>query len=409
MVDRISSTGIGFQTMLSMQRNKQDADEFTYQLVTGFKYQNLQDYGTDMKRIQDYNHVIEEREGFNRAITLVEPITSAYKETLAHMAEIANFIMDATDPLSVKREEFPGETETMATNAMVDFEASINLEIGGRYIFAGTNYTEPPVIDIQDLDLLTVYDQKNVSDLISLGVVNTSSYVVPVLDDDGNLQFDGVTGDLIVSDPISLGQGDAIEQADIVAQINSLSPVLDASGAVQYSADGHIILQENYQSYHVRFEGDQTENARSWAQMSMMINDRQNYPYSISANEEAFQMLVDAMLRMRSAAQTFDANDAETNWELQRNMLREAYNIAEDARQKIRELEVRNGQVINQFNQAKEFHDQFIALSQTSRDALRNADQTEAALNMSTLNTQIEASYSSIAKRQELTLSRYLN
>ncbi|MFK7867283.1 MAG: hypothetical protein AB8B77_07590 [Alphaproteobacteria bacterium] len=406
MVGRISTSGINLHTLLSMQRNKELSDVYTNQMTTGYKFQRFQDYGTDMKRIVDYENIISERQGYIRAIDLVEPMTSSYEQVLAQLAEVSGQVMRASDPLSVKRDSFPGETETLSTNWMIDFEANLNIQIGGRYLFAGTNYTEAPVKDMREMEIYSAYDSNKVEELIEYGFARTASYVTPVLDADGNTQDDG-NGGILVSAPKPLGAEDTIETANIVAQTTYKRPVLDASGQPQFTADGHVILTETDQSYHYKFEGDQTENSRSWTKMSMSINDLQVFPYSISANETGLQMLSDALILLKTAAQTFSEDD-DVNWEVQRNFLRQAYNKAEEARSEIRKLEVRNGGAMTEFAEAKEFHNRFISLSQVSRDNLKNADETEAALNLSALNTQIEASYTTIAKRADLSLTNYL-
>ena len=398
MVGRISTAGVNLHTLLSIQRNKELSNIYTNQMTTGYKYQRLQDYGTDTKRILDYENIITERQGYMRAIDLVDGITSTYEEALAQMADVASQIMTATDPLSVQREEFPGETDTFAQNYMVEIEANLNIEIGGRYIFAGTNFTEAPAIDMRTLEVYSMYDATFSDELIDLGVLPTDSYVIG--EDDGS-------GGLTLSAPILFGEGDTLETADIVPQTSYKRPLLDNNGDLQYDTSGNIILEEFHQSYSSKFAGDQTTDSRSWTQMSLTIHDQQNYPYSVSSNEGAFQMLNEALLRMRSSTQTF-VDDEFDNWEIQRGFLREAYALAEKARTEIRKLEVRNGAAMTEFSEARDFHSRLVSLAQVSRDNLRNADDTEAAINLSALNTQIEASYTTISKRSELTLTRFL-
>ena len=410
MVDRVSTAGVNLTNLLSMQEAKSLMDTVTNRLTTGRQWQRYQDYGTDAKRIVDYQNMINEHTGYIRSIQLVEPITSSYDEVLSRLADVATNLMRAADPMTVEREDFPGETAGLAESWMVEIESNLNVEIGGRYIFAGSNFTEAPVKDLRTLADYSVYDIDDAQGLIDSGLAPTGFYTVPELDENGNLQYDSF-GDIIVGDPIELGTPDALESADIVPQSTYKRPLIDSNtGDPVYDASGNIVLQETVQSYHEKFAGDQTEDSRAWDQMSLTASEGSAYFYGITAVEEGFQNLIEAALRLRSATQEdLDPNNENNNWDRQRNLLREAYNLADAARDQIRQLEVRNATTINFFSESVDFHDRFISLSQIAQDDMRNADQNESAILLSALNGQMEASYNAIAKRNQLSLTNFLN
>lgn len=421
MVNRVSTTGVNLAALLSMQASKEQSDILTNQLTTGFKYQRFQDYGTDARHIISFQNTINQREAYIHSITMVQPITDAYDKVFSHLDSVATNIMKSADPLSIKRDDFPGATNALAESWMVDIQSSLNTEIGGRFIFSGTNYTSESVKELRDMSTYSMYNSSKISEMIDEGLLKTENYVTPELDADGNLQYD-TGGNLLLNPPDQLGITDTIETSDSLPQYVSLQPLLDSSGNLQFDSSDNIILQYVYQSYHEQYTGQDSTNSRAWEQMKVTIDDRQTYAYGQTATDTAFQKLINAALMLRSAAQTqvtsssyppgatpSDEDIAEANWNRQRDLLRQAYNLAEEARTEIRNLQTENGGVMARLKDMSDVHTRFVALSQTSEDKLNKADENEAAITQSALNQMMQASYTSIAKRFQMSLVNFLN
>ena len=107
-------------------------------------------------------------------------------------------------------------------------------------------------------------------------------------------------------------------------------------------------------------------------------------------------------MRLRSSAQ---AGLTEAQRE---QFLGEASTAAQTARDQLRQLQSRNGLALNRMLDQKENHANFINISQIALDEITLADDATAAAEISTLSAQIQASFSTIARRRELSLVNFL-
>lgn len=154
------------------------------------------------------------------------------------------------------------------------------------------------------------------------------------------------------------------------------------------------------QSYHTR--GPNTQDPRSYEQVKLTVADNSVIRYGITATEPAFQNLVESLLRLRSAAQ-----DGLT--EAQReSFLTEASIAADTARDQIRQLQAENGLALARVQDQTETHETFINISRLALDGITRADDATAAAELSALTTQVQASFTVIAQRRQLSLVNFL-
>lgn len=350
MVDRISTAGLLLNDLTLLQRNQSTLDQLQYRVGTGKKFQKLKLYGNDAPRIVDLKNEIETREAYIRSINLTEGITRSYDAVLDRLADVAGQIIDSSDPLDPEDPSFLTDATVVANNLMLEIESNLNVRIGDRFIFAGTNYGSAPVTDLRNLALYNETD---------------------------------------------IGTPNANEAANNLPEFT-----VDAGGAA------------TDQSYHTSWAGSPTVDADAWRQTQLTINDRQAVTYGITATDPAFQQLIDAVVRLKSAAATPGPADSNGNGETRDEreaLLGEARTAAEAARVAIRQLQSENGAIINQFERTRTEHENFISISETSLDEIEGADTAEAAVQISTLQTQIQASFSTISRRAQLSLVNFLN
>ena len=290
----------------------------------------------------DLKKEIEARESYVRSIDLTEGIATSYDNVLGRLTEVADEVLKAAETQDPSDANYRTDTEVIADNLLLEIEANLNLRIGDRFVFAGTRFDEPPVIDMRNLALYDATD---------IGVANANE-----------------------SDP----------------QIPEFT----------VQSGGASITQ----SYHAQFSGAGTNDAASYNQTSVTVNDNQRIDYGITATDPAFQRLIDSVMRMKSAvAQTGLSTDERAS------LLGEARSQAEQARTDLRQLQSRNGTILNQFERTKELHENFANISQTTLDEIEGADTAEAAVQISTLQSQLQASFTTIARRAQLTLTSFLN
>ena len=339
MVSRVSTAGSTVQNILNLQRNQENFDLLSYRIATGKNFQELRDYGTDATRLVDLRQEISSRDAYVRSITMTEIFLSAYDSSLERMAGITQDLLDAADPLSTNDANWGPNNTTLADNMLLETEANLNLEVGGRFLYSGTNYTTAPVNNLRNLNLYALTE---------------------------------------------IGTPDVIETSNQIPEI-----VYDSAGP-------------SYQSYHSSFAGTGTLDANAWQVAQLTISDGQTADYGITATHQAFQNLVDGLMRFKTAAQP-GLTEVE-----RKDLLAEARTLANSARDQIRQLQSSNGVITTVMNNAKSMHVSFIDISITALNGIEVADTAEAATRLSILQTQIQASYSTIAKRQQLSLVNFL-
>jgi len=338
MVSRISTFGALQADLALIQRQNQQFDLLNFRVATGRKFQELKNFGTQAPRILDLESEIRTRQGYVDAIGLAELNLRSYDATLARLVEVVDDVLQATEPLSTQDANFTTNTDVLATNLLIEVEANLNLEIGDRFLYAGTRFDTDPVIDLRTLPIYTAND---------IGVAN------------------------------------AIETADNIPTF-----IVDNGGA------------NTAVSYHT--QGPNTQDPRSFDQVAVTIADDALLTYGITATEPAFQNLIESLVRLRSSTQ---AGLTEAQRE---TFLAEASNAAQSARDELRQLQSRNGLALNRLIDQKETHESFINISQVALDDITLADDATAAAEISTLSAQIQASFTTIATRRQLSLVNFL-
>jgi flagellar hook-associated protein 3 FlgL len=345
MVSRVSTVGILTQNLSLISASRQKLDALNYSLSTGNRFEQLKFYGKDATRIVDFQKDIEARQAYQRSIDITESTALSYDAVLERLVEVASDALNAAEPLSSQDIDFQNTTTVLANNFMLEAEANLNIKLGDRFIFNGRNFSTAPVTDLRTLSLYTTND----------------------------LATNGAT----------LNQ---IESADQIPE--------------------HIIDRgqpgQTFESYHTSFGGTGTVDPLAHEDLKVTINDNQPVIYNLSATEPAFQNLVEGLLRLKSAAQAGLTEDEREEF------LGNARTALDNSRIQLRQLQARNGTVLNELQRTREIHTGFINISQTALDDLTVADEAEVAVQISAVQNQLEASYTTIARQSSLTLVNFL-
>ncbi|MTI10567.1 flagellin [Curvivirga aplysinae] len=340
MVERISTTGSLSYTRFQIQQQNERFGELQYQISTGRKHADLKDYGSNASRILDLSHEIDAREAYKRSIDLTELTANAYDSSLERVVETLQQLMNAADPISPDDDNWAADNAILADNLLLDLQSNLNVEIGGRYIYGGTNFTEAPVVDMRTLSTYTTND---------IGVANT------------------------------------LETADQIPE-----HIIDSGGT------------NTVESYLTSFAGTGTINTKAWEEAQVTISNDQTISYGITATDPAFQNAVDAIMRFKAATQAGLTTDQRNSF------LSEARTLADSTRTEVRHLQSKNGTFLNEVENARNLHDSFITISKIALDKITVADTATAATEMSALQTMMQASFTVISRKSQLSLVQFL-
>ena len=338
MVTRVSTFGSLQADLFLIRRQNLNFDRLNFQVSTGEKFQELKNYGTKAPRILDLQSEIDRREGYVNSLGLSELNLQSYDATLERLGDIIDDIIKASEPLSTQDPNFTSTTETLATNLLIEVDANLNLEIGDRFLFAGTRFDTAPVANLRALPVYTTND---------LGVANT------------------------------------VETANDIPTF-----IVDSGGA------------NTAVSYHT--QGPNTQDARSYEQVGLTVTDDALLTYGITATDPAFQNLIESIVRLRSSAQA-GLTEAERE-----QFLAEASTVAQTARDQIRQLQATNGLNLARIQDQKENHENFINISKIALDDIKLVDDATAAAEISALSAQVQASFTVISTRRQLSLVNFL-
>lgn len=338
MVSRVSTFGSLTADLALIRRQNTQFTELSFQVSTGRQFQELKRYGVEAPRILDLEQEIASREGYTRAIDLASLNISSYSQTLERLIDVVDDVIRASDPLSTQDTSFTSTIETTSVNLMIEVTANLNLEVGDRFLFAGSRFDEAPVIDLRTLSLYNNTD---------IGVAN------------------------------------AIETANNIPTFT-----VDSGGAA------------TAQSYHTR--GANTVDDKSYEAVAVTIADDTRLTYGVTATDSAFQNLIESLVRLRSSGQT-GLTEAERE-----SFLTEAQSAAQTARNELRQIQSEVGLAQARIQDQRETHVSFTNISQVALNNITLADNATAAAEISSLTAQVQASFTTIANRRDLTLVNFL-
>lgn len=339
MVSRVSTQGILASDLFLIQQQNRQFDLLNFRVATGRQFRELKAFGNRAPQILNLQNEIASRDGYIRSIGLANVNLRSYEVTIDRMIEVASDLVKASAPLSSDEPNFATTAETTAVNILVEIEANLNIEIGERFLFGGTRFDTAPVVELSSLPTYTAND---------IGIANT------------------------------------VETANDIPTYT-----VDAGGA------------NTAVSYHT--QGPNTVDARSYERVNLTIADNITVGYGLTANEEAFQNLIEASIRFRSAAQpglTSAQREA---------FLSEAETLSLSARDQLRQLQSTNGLNLARLSQQTDAHNSFISISQIALDDITLADDATAAAELASLTSQIQASFTTIGRRSQFSLVNFLN
>lgn len=396
MVGRLSTTGILLQNVHTIRNNQTQYNERQLANATGEKYQQLKFYGSKAARIVNLESEIEGHAAYRSSIGLAKPFLDTYATALNDLADSATQLIRAADFSAVDTEDqddfdvFMRDVNAIATAQMVRMEENLNLRIADRYIFAGSEFRQPPVVDIRELD---VYGANDVHDTDedsgefetprqgrggSAAVAATAERPpVPPVPENPVPYF------VVGRNPFDPLNPDAPREGTAQSYLRTFDPVNTPDAN---PANGPITNSDD----------------DLWHRSQLTISDNLSLTYGITAANPAFQLLVEAAVRLRSAAQD------ELGFEARRDYLIQAGKLASDARLAIRQLEAENGSNLGILNDASELHKNVITISQNTLSNITYADKDTAAVELAALNRQIRASFQTMAQQNRQRLLDYI-
>ncbi|MDB5361980.1 MAG: hypothetical protein JWO51_3277 [Rhodospirillales bacterium] len=144
----ISSLSSFLQNLSLVQNSQSQIAKLTYQVDTGLKSQDLQGYGTQANQLLNLKSAQTTEQNYVSNNTQTQTILSAYDATLGQVKTDATSLSASLNAFSATDTISSTNLKTLVNSLSVDIAATLNSQVGGRYLYGGTRYTTAPVGDL---------------------------------------------------------------------------------------------------------------------------------------------------------------------------------------------------------------------------------------------------------------------
>jgi flagellar hook-associated protein 3 FlgL len=136
-----------------MHNNQTQLTDLGEQLSSGQASQTLSGYGRQGQQVLDLNNSISAANAYVSTANTVSTYLNGYDVSLRQLVNDATQLSQALNNLSSSTSGSTGAATfaALVNGLSVDVSATLNTQVGNRYIFSGTRYGTPPVLDIGSL------------------------------------------------------------------------------------------------------------------------------------------------------------------------------------------------------------------------------------------------------------------
>lgn len=145
------------------------------------------------------------------------------------------------------------------------------------------------------------------------------------------------------------------------------------------------------------------QNFYDYGNVNLYVDDNEQVSYGVSATENGFQRVIDAIVRFRDATADIGTNDA--NYQVR---VDDALKQLNTAISELKSTASRNGYKQQQLTEVQERHLRSKDLLTIRIGNIQNADTAEVSTNITNLQTSLEAAYLITSKMLSLSLVNYL-
>jgi hypothetical protein len=378
----ISSLSSFLQNLSLVQNSQANIAKLTYQVDTGLKSQDLQGYGTQANQLLNLKSAQTTEQNYVSNNTQTTTILSAYDATLGQIKTDATSLSASLGAFSATDATSATNLKTLVNSLQVDIAATLNSQVGGRYLYGGTRYTTAPVGDLNAF----LNTPANVPTFVT--PATTPPTVTPLT------VTDGTTAPTLV--PPYDSQATTIN----VTPATTVLPSGLTAGAAA---------------------------AQTYATQTTAVANNQTANYGISSNDPTFQHLVYALQNALAAANTSTATPAGlANQQAYLNQAKSEIGIvlngtsavaasagppavaAVVAVSGIQSLQDQNGTTQTVVASANTVHNQTLATLDSQITTIDQVDPATVAAELTAAQNQLAGSYKVVSSVLNDTLLNYL-
>ncbi|MEI9984874.1 MAG: hypothetical protein WDN69_17720, partial [Aliidongia sp.] len=151
MSDPISSTGFFTNITNIFSNSENEINTLTQQLNSNTKSISLEGYGSSASTILNLNDSVNETQAFLTNSTQVNTVLTAYDTTLTQLGSDASQLSQALSQVSPSNPTTITTLQALIKGLQVDVGATLNTQVGDRFLYSGTRFNTQPVVDLTQI------------------------------------------------------------------------------------------------------------------------------------------------------------------------------------------------------------------------------------------------------------------
>jgi len=362
----ISSLSSFLQNITLVQSSENQIANLTYQVDTGLKSQDLSGYGTQANQLLNLQSAQTTEQNYVSNNNQTATFLTAYDTTMSQISSDASQLSTSLNAFSLTDPTSVTNLKTLVSGLQADIGATLNTQVGGRYLYGGTRYTTAPVGDLSALPAPTFVTP-----------ATTPPTVTPLT------VTDGTTAPTLV-------------------------PPYDSQAATINVTPSTTVLASGLTA--------QEAAAQTYAQQTTTVANNQTATYGISANNPTIQHLIYALQNAQAAANT-DTSTAAGQAD-QAALIKQATSelsialngstTTTPAVASLQSLQDQNDTAETIVANANTVHTQTLATLQSQITNIDQVDPATVATELSTAQNTLEGSYKVVSSVLSETLLNYL-
>jgi flagellar hook-associated protein 3 FlgL len=445
----ISTVGNQIMTSNNLQSQQTTLAQLNQQLASNQKYSNLTEYNpVDAKDLLSFQNAITQRQAYISGMQSVSARLTIYDSTMTDMESVAQQAQQLASSNQTLDSTSSGEIGAQATAFLQQVENDLNQQVSGRYIYAGSRYSTPPVGDLTQVaaptlpfttvtsPALPAYDSNYSTDSFTVNSKPTGNFTVGNTSipwsaiATGNVTSVSVNGVSQAVNVTGLATGSNLTPTQIASNlsltINQIaSQVTGGSSAATMSStvsgtgvtfafsgapaavtpDAGGIASEITWSDAGQDAGTTAitigQSAAAWTQDTATLDQNYNVSYGVTSTNPAFQQLIAGLSLISAASKETDPTTYATD-------MSQASTILSNALTAIQTVHAGVAGNINLVNTETSTQNSDVTSLQNQVSNIQSVDMTQVGTELSLLQTQLQASYSASASLLQDTILKYL-
>ncbi|OIN85758.1 MAG: hypothetical protein AUJ12_08115 [Alphaproteobacteria bacterium CG1_02_46_17] len=234
MVNRVATYPYTTSMIAENMRLQVKYSEINTQISSGLKSQNYKGISSDTQYLLSVESAVDRLEAYNTNTNIVLANVNTMYEALGQIEDMANSMLTAVTAALGGGQVPTAVTANQASNALDETQSVLNMKIGNRYVFAGTNIDTPPV-DLTD----PAWVPQTSPSVVNSSYYQGNSTITSVQSSESHVINYGV----LASDP-------AFEQLFraynlVLNNSGSITELTEASGLIRSAIDGIANVRSN--------------------------------------------------------------------------------------------------------------------------------------------------------------------